>query len=265
MQNGSQAAAQDAPLRAIIWHAATGELPGEMLSSLTRRISKFSFCTDAYSVMAEACLVERQRNAEKRANHPAPVQAVLVLVQPDHLGELGEVLEAIGLYASSTCLWRYDRGANPKLNPVVQEDVQRWIERHQARNGQAAKSAVPTAAAPRRPEPDVIRMPTVQTRPVGLIVPKPVASPAKTTEAPPRMRLVGTDAEPSNGEPNAAKPSNGVAPAPARASKQPRITTQLTEEELRMLLSDEPLDVPPKKRGQGGPGGPAHGPGGGGR
>lgn len=266
VQGGSSAAARFGSLRAIIWHSAHTELPGDLIQQLSRRISKFTFCTDGCGALAEACLIERQYQAEVRQGVARPGGGILVLVQPSHLWELEEVLEAVRLYAPAVLLWSFDCSANPKLNPVVQQDVQRW--RQDIRNRRQS-SGVGSGVDAAHAVDAQVRVPIVQTRPIGPVVPKPVAPPAATKpsvqDSPPRMRLVGVEPELAPGEiaPSATRTGNGTPVQPPRPAAPVRMTGQLTEEELRMLLSDEPLDLPPRKRGPAG--GPGSVPGGGGR
>lgn len=192
----------DAALRCVIWHAAAGELPGELLSSLSRRIGRMSVCTDALTAVAECCLIEREHRRALAAANPAapPVGGVLVVVHPRQLPEAPHVLDAVRTYAPCVAAWWYDRGANPKLRGVVEGDVQTW-------------TAPPTPATLERPAPPAV---TVVT---------------------PRLPAPAT----TNG--------HHAAPAPAQTAHlhtqpaQVRRGPLLTEDELAMLLSDEPIDL----------------------
>ena len=83
-------------------------------------------CTDAYAAFAEACLLERWRRAERRAGSPNPPAGIMVMVMPRHLPGAKQVHEALQGYAPSVAVWTYDRGANPKLRAVVEQDVTSW-------------------------------------------------------------------------------------------------------------------------------------------
>lgn len=218
------------PLTCVIWHAGATELPGELLTSLSRRIGRMRVCTNAYAAFAEICSLQRAF----RLNGPAttastlrgPNGVVLVLVQPTQLAEIPGVIDAIELYAPGTALWCYDRGANPKLRGVVSGDVQTWRDQSSESFDEIAQS--PTRG--REVAPSYISMPVIHTRPIPEIAPRPVAPPSGT----PQMRLVGIE-EPI--EPPTHRVPGGIG-------------GPLSEEELRMLLSDDP-PAPPLPRGGG--------------
>lgn len=224
-------------LTSVIWHSGALELPGELLTSLSRRIGRMRVCTNGYAAFAEICGIQRERRLSGRAPFGVPPGgpngAVLVLVQPTQLAELPGVIDAIELYAPGTALWCYDRSANPKLRGVVSGDVQHWREQTLEPIADAPRAVRSPASVPS----PAISMPTVHTRPVPEIAPRPVAP------AMPQMRLVGVEDAP---EPTTVRRSAG-APIGGQGGV-------LTEEELRMLLSDDP-PMPPSRGGGGGGGG----------
>lgn len=115
-----------AALRCILWHGADGALPGDLLSSLSRRMGRMTICADGYAALAEVCLVERERRRAQALAEPAPSPAALVLVEPQRLPSAAEVVETIRTYAPSAIVWMYERSANPRLRAVVDVDVARW-------------------------------------------------------------------------------------------------------------------------------------------
>ena len=194
-------------MRCVICHPATAALPGELLTSLSKRMGRMTICADIYSALAECCLIQRERLAQGpggEAGVAAAPSAVLVLVHPRHMPDGGGVrlVEAVRQYAPSIALWCYDRGANPKLRAVVEEDVTRAF-------------ALATPPAP----PTVVTVPT----------PPPGAAPRPNGEFVPKLV-------------NGTSHTHGVPMArPARAAG----SSLLTEDELRMLLSGDPLDGGP--------------------
>lgn len=188
-------------MRCVLWHAGGGsgtELPGELLTSLSKRVGRMTICTSDYVALAECCLIERARRLEISSGVRSPGGGVVVLVHPTQLRGVGRFMEAMQTHAPSMAVWIFDRAANPKLRAVVEDDVTAWL-------------AAQTPAA---------RAPVVQY--ARGAAPAPRTSPATQPAAPPpRPRLAESG-------PNG---SNGATPSPRRAG------TILTEDELRMLLS----------------------------
>ncbi len=189
-------------MRCVICHPATAALPGELLTSLSKRMGRMTICADIFSALAECCLIQRERADLPPGSGTGP-GAVLVLVHPRHIPDGGGVrlVEAVRQYAPSISLWCYDRGANPKLRAVVEEDV-------------TSAFALPTPPSP--PTVVTLPMPIAPSRPNGEFIPKLVN---------------GTGHGPHVPIARPARPSNG--------------SSLLTEDELRMLLSGDPLDSGP--------------------
>lgn len=206
--DGSVSSSAKSALRCVIWHSAAAALPGELLSSLSKRIGHMSVTTDGYSAFAELCKIERDRRVALAAHVPPPAAAVLLLVHPPTLSDAAAVVESARLYAPTCTIWQYDRvpgihgqGTNPKLRSVVEEDVRLWS---------APARATPTPAAPAAQPRPPVTPPTTN----GKHHPSPTPALTITSSAP--------------------RPASPIAPA----------LTQLTEDELRMLLSDEPIFPP---------------------
>jgi hypothetical protein len=161
-----------------------------------------TICTSDYVALAECCLIERNRRLEISTGARAASGGVLVLVQPSVLRGVGRLMEAMQTHAPSMAAWIFDKGANPKLRAVVEDDVTAWLAAH------------PVAHAP---------APTVHVRPVAP-APRPAAPVAQPRPQQNGPRLVGEPARPSNGAAHAAPRRTG---------------SILTEDELRMLLSGD--------------------------
>ena len=192
-------------MRCVICHPATAELPGELLTSLSKRMGRMTICADVYGALAECCLIQREcamADSGGRAGTTAgagQASAVLILVHPRHMPDSAGVrlVEAVRQYAPAVALWCYDRGANPKLRAVVEEDVSRAF----------AVAIPPTAVA------ISAAGPVLAARPAADFVPKLVNGTGHGHSAP------------------MARPARGA--------------SLLTEEELRMLLSGDPLEGGP--------------------
>ncbi len=219
-------------MRCVICHPATAELPGELLTSLSRRMGRMTICTDIYAALAECCLIQHeQAQAGKGDAGGAKPGAVLVIVHPRHMPDAGGVrlVEAARNYAPGVALWRYDRSANPKLRAVVEEDVATGFattETPMARTMPAGPADAPQVWPHVGPQVWPPVGPVVQTRPVHDVTPKYVngtghASPTPTTPL--------------------------TSPTPTAPSQQRGVrgSSLLTEDELRMLLSADPMEGVP--------------------
>lgn len=133
----------------------------------------------------------------------------LVVAEPDSVARADELAAAVERFCPQVACWRYEGGAHPQLRGF----------RRTAAPG-AAKASPEQAARP------AARAPHDAANGVG--------SPAR---AQPRLRLAGADDEPLPVAPDAGddEPAAGPAKRPADL---------LSEEELHMLLSDEPVARP---------------------
>jgi hypothetical protein len=206
-------------MRCVLWHAGGGELPGELLTSLSKRVGRMTICTSDYVALAESCLIERGRRLEIASGSRAPGGGVVVLVHPIQLRGVGRFMEAMQTHAPSMAVWIFDRNANPKLRAVVEDDVTAWL----------AGQPPTTDAAPVTSNGPVIQYARGATPP-----PPRAPQPAAAQPAPaPRPRLADTH----NG--NGSNGTNGATSSPRRTG------SILTEEELRMLLSGDADPAPP--------------------
>lgn len=236
--------------RCVLWHTAQTELPGELLTSLTKHIGRVTVCTDGFAALAEACLTERdRRQAGSSATGSSGSGGVLLLVQPQSLADAAAILGAAAEFAPSLGQWMYDRTSNPKLRAIVEDDVRGWAGTLQKNGNELGsvlsgykpakqRESVPTPSSfdtksvPReRPAPpsEAPHKPMVAINGPGLMGSIEEVA-VGTATASPKLRLAGSfEQDGLNRE--SAKPAR---PAPL-----------LTEAELRMLLSDEPLNAPP--------------------
>ena len=183
---GSTGQAGPDRVRCVLWHAPGAAMPGDLLSTLSKRIAHFTFCTDGFAALANVCAIERERREAKNrggAGAGGHAASLLVIIEPDELAEFGQIIGAVGVYAPGATLRQWRRGANPRFAPVVD-----------------AGMVTPTSP---------------------VVVPRPIA--------PPSLRLAG-------GDDAAGKPVASRTPAARPWGGNP----QLSEEELRMLLEDEP-------------------------
>lgn len=162
-------------MRCVLWHSGSAELPGELLASLSKRVGSISVCTDAYVALTQACLVERDHRRALGAmtesslkNHSARTTAgLLVLVQPELLAGVPEIMESVRLYAPSVARWCYDRGATPRLRTVTESEIARWAQTSAA----VAPATSPTPAA---------RAPAVRTTETHRSEPAPAPRPGRS-------------------------------------------------------------------------------------
>lgn len=122
----------------MLWHAPGAALPGELLTSLSRRIAHITVCTDSFAAMAEVCALEARRQSQQSV---APQGTVLLIVQPAMLSDAAEVVTELRTYAPGALAWKYDAGANPRLSAVVESDVARWATRTTRATGGGAAAA----------------------------------------------------------------------------------------------------------------------------
>lgn len=208
--------------RCVLWLHPQDVVPKPLLKSLSRRIEKTVFTTDSYQALAEVCAASAE---SKREGRPCPV--VLLLIKPARLAEAGDVLHHVDMYAPRTRRWRFDPSANPIFAPMSEQDIARIMrESGPARHAAAGSNSDPGDSQ----APDVVVRKgagasvaaTLSGRSGAPIF--PVLSSTPRPRPRPRLRLVESDpsAETLVGGPGATNFS------------------QLTPEELQMLLNDPP-------------------------
>lgn len=273
------APADNPSLRCVIWHPPGVPLPADLLNSLSRRIRRLTLCADAYSAMAEICAGGHDRR-EGRARAPespplpAPGGAVLVLVEPDLLPDLPDLLTEIRTFAPTAACWKFQQRANPRLSAVVESDVTTWMARgatagagverslnaarttsNQQRDLSSTSSPLTPASTPRRAPtstPPALRL-TGQTGAPGSPMPLPTREPAlrptpqvivrptPPIRAKPSLILhAGPPPERPTGTPQTHPTAKGPAEPPSPPGP---MRPTLTAEELRMLLGEDPIDA----------------------
>jgi hypothetical protein len=202
-------------LRAVIWHAPGSQLPGELLSSLSKRIAKMRLCSDGYTALAQACLIERERRGMVLAGQTPNVGGALVLIEPATLPAVAEIVEALRTYAPATTCWMYAKGANPALRGVVESDVRAWSR------------STPTLSIDSSSAEGLASMPAV----AHAAEKKNTTTPDRSNEAP--QTKVTENGATSTGRRGALNQSAPTEP------EQPQARFALTSDELRMLLSTD--------------------------
>ncbi len=273
------APADNPSLRCVIWHPPGVPLPADLLNSLSRRVRRMAVCADPYSAMAEVCAGERNSETA-RPNPGAAPGDVLLLVEPELLPDLPELLVEIRTFAPSVACWKFQQRANPRLSAVVESDVTTWMARgaaadagvdrslnasrttsNQQRDLSSTSSPLTPARTntPRRApaaNPAALNKPGVPQRPPALRLTSQTdssAAPMHETARPRTPEVVVRPpppirAKPSlilRGEPLPERPPATQQPAslegtPPKSSTTPR--PMLTAEELRMLLGEDPID-----------------------
>jgi hypothetical protein len=249
------ASAAPGVVNCVLWHHSSKALPPELLSSLCKRGVRITVCTDPYRTMAHAVRLGSRRQAMESAS------LVLLLVQPSGLPLASDVVLAVSKYAPHASCWVYEPTAGAKggvaaLRAATPADLRAWREAASNESG-AARGSEPSAASVHA------RATTLETdahqtngeaapassgvsdssQPVGSDVIGTVGKPgtAGRTNVPlsvgrPASRPTGPSLRLTQDDGSEDQSASG-APAPAR-----RMSAALTEEELSMLLSDDPWE-----------------------
>lgn len=221
----------------VLLHAPATPIPTELLAALSKRIRRISTFSDAYLALAEACALA----------HSSPI--VVVLVDPPTLPDASKLVHLLRLHIPAATTWYYSHHDGRTLRKLAPSDPIPWSASKIIAPSHPAPGATP-AAGPRLAS--TLGPETPRLKPGGAPAFRPAAKSAKPANDPPRvvvrpgggigirrLRLVGDDlpikpAPPANG----AAPNAGSAPESPAAEPSPPAPL-LTEEELRMLLSDE--------------------------
>jgi hypothetical protein len=211
--------------RCVLWLHNNEVVPKPLLRSLSRRIERTVFATDAYQALAEVCALTREGQREGR---PSPI--VLLLIKPLRLADADQVLHYLDMYAPKTRRWRFDPSAAPIFAPMSEEDVAK-LNRAGVRTSQGSETE--TA----RPE---IVVPANAGRKL---------SPAQAPGAPMFPNLAGSGGTSGLGGKLRPSPKPRLRLVEADPSAETIVGStgpggtsfaQLTPEELQMLLSDPP-------------------------
>lgn len=255
-------------LRCVLWHPAGSQLPTDLLNSLTRRIAQIAVCTDPYTALAEVCIADR---ALRRHTGEIPPGSgggtVLILIHPERLGEIPEVIAEMRTHAPGALCWKFVAGANPKLSAVVESDVTSWVNRESG--GTSAVAGTGSLPNPAR----TTNRDDQQTRSSNSSPLPPAAAAARRAPGVPALRLADGEPPPTpppvRAEEHGAPDAGGSRQSPAAPrltlrgeahpdgnARRPALTRPvLTAEEMRMLLGDEPVEGADQPRTNGRRGG----------
>jgi len=224
-------------------------IASDLLNSLTKRIGHVVFCTDAFNAMAEVCAAERERGGGRTGGASGAgggaAGTVLMLIEPASLIGAGELVMEIRLYAPATLVWKYQSSANPRLAAVVEGDVSSWASLPIRNVGMIEPSPRTPAGEMQasRPTPGPTRLKlsgeSDMPQPSG---PRP-QSPEIVVRPQPAARSNGSGASHGSGGPSHLTLRGGGAASPEEGFGVPtRSRSVLSAEELRMLLSDDPIE-----------------------
>ncbi|QYK48226.1 MAG: hypothetical protein KF838_15720 [Phycisphaeraceae bacterium] len=208
-------------VRCVLWTARGAMPPSELDVELGKKGIEWRAADDAHGAMA--LLVSWAKPAEEQG-----VVRVLILVEPSGLGNGSDgvraLLDAADLYAPDAARWVYVRGANPALRALVESDV-KGAASQGTRFGEPSRPARGSGAGAR------IGTPRPEARPLPLRI-----------------------APGSIGDTPVVRPGTPVPDGLDEQMEDEIVSgSHLTDEELAMLLSDDPLDEDDRpRRGSGG-------------
>jgi hypothetical protein len=239
----------------VLWLHPADVVPKPLLRSLSRRIERTVFATDAYQALAEVCSLAQEG---LRTGKQRPI--VLLMMKPLRLADADQTLHYLDMYAPRTRRWRFDPSAQPIFGPMSEQDVARLSTAGAGEQQRQSSDPGDSVAGLMPRDPGSSRM--------GDIVVPPPRTSAAATGAPRRGTPSTTGASPIFPSLGGSGGAGGVK---SRPSPKPRLRlveadpsaetivgtpgpggtnfSQLTPEELQMLLADPPTD------GNGGTGG----------
>jgi hypothetical protein len=209
----------------VVWHPRGKPPRPELAAALSRPGMREVRCGDPYSALAH--LATRAGPSALKEGETG----VLVLVDPDHLPELMNLMDAVDRYVPAAAVWCYDPAGSPALRAVTADDMARWRTLTEPPRP-AAQAPAPRAPGSASGGPRPLRLagsgtlPPEQTPPgdSGVPHPNPDVKAARPDSVPPSPvpQPSSTPAQPSQPSPTASP-----------------ITPLLTQEELAMLLSGD--------------------------
>jgi hypothetical protein len=148
--------------------------------------------------------------ASEHADAPGAVR-VLIVVEPSRLTDVRALLNAVDRYTPDAVRWVYKSGANPALRALVEEDVTTPVD--------SPSAGAPAASHPFR----TVGTPRAERRPMPLRFVDAPSTPLREAHAPEQSEADGERGVPEG--------------------------SRLTDEELAMLLGDDPPsgDVGPSR------------------
>ncbi len=223
----------------VLWVARGVAAPADLEHELERKGIEHELCDNAHGVMAVLC-------AMRGGEEGRPVR-VVVLVEPEMLPDARELLGGLDRYASDVARWVYRRGANPSLRALVESDVPRTSQ---------LRETPPVSAGVRSAGFVFGGSPRPERRPLA---------PRDAASGRPSLRLTDhpsvASARPDRGGGEVVDDGLGDVLGPdgsvespdartgERASSGSGASSVLTDEELAMLLGDEPGSSARPRRG----------------
>lgn len=239
--NGAAAPTAAAGVRCVLVHPRGQSVPGDLLTSLSRRVKHISVCADAYAAMAEVCMA-----AERAATTPS---LILLLVQPEQIPDAGELLAALPTYVPEVVCWKFDSRANPKLSPCVETNAKTVMARGEAAAEVPGRSPVESMDDRRRSSPgEQSAEVSLPRQPRLAPATSSATTPAQPSKLQPVVRVAAAPAPAMSAVSNGAKRlatgsgEGPVAGAGATGGAGGSGRSILTPEELRMLLGDDPVE-----------------------
>lgn len=219
-------------VRCVLWTPRGVAPPLELEQELDRKGIARAAADNAHAAMALLCAWANRPDAAG----PFPLR-VVVLVEPEMLLDARALLDALDRYAPDAARWAYRRGANPALRALVEQDVPPLSV-----PSRPAVFAPPARPIQRDPSPTS----PLQTHPV---LPRPERRPLPPAR--PSLRLTDhpaptLDGAADDGLGDLNPPDARVGARTPDGAQSP--TNVLTDEELAMLLGDNPDHDAPRKR-----------------
>jgi len=250
--SNAQAGAGKARQDCVLLHASGGAtVPTDLLASLAKRIPHITTHSDSYRAFAEVCALAKGRGGELVST------VVLVLVDPVAIGDAEELVDELRMHAPTVAVWWYAQKDGRSLRKLGPGERAPWTAQRPADNPLA-----PPVIAERRATPGISGI--TGRMPVPQVPFRASSKPVARANEPPRvvvrpngpsrgLRLVGKEQVEREGASAHLSPERmrvgvacePVAGAPGSEEADQRRVPLLTEEELRMLLSDDVIPPAP--------------------
>lgn len=246
--NGSASAPAVPGPRCILLHPRGEPVPGDLLTSLSKRVKNIVVCSDVFAAMAEICADTTRTVAT------GPCNLILLLVQPERIPDCADLLNNLPVFAPRTACWKFDSRANPKLAPYVDSNGTALMARGETAAGvlkvhggvRASGSMADSRQTSSHADGTTTSFPrSPRLAPASSSLPAvPDPAPRPHPDLTPVIKVTATRPTPAPAETN----GHGVRPHRVQAPPSPSpapARTLLTPEELRMLLGDDPAEPRP--------------------
>lgn len=190
----------------IVWHAPDRYPPSVLRDALERRGIEPRQFAEPHAALAALCITAQE------ARRGSVV--IFLVVEPEGIGPVADVVEAVRVYAPGARLWLYSESEHDQLRQITDEDVIRWGRR--ASGGRERPAVDPDAGPPKLKLVD---------------------------HGDPVEEAFGPDQDPnggSTGGPDEGDVGHAGADDDAGDAEDPN--SLLTDDELSMLLDDDPPD-----------------------